>query len=89
MVSWEQVHRADTEMFSRIAEITNEDLSMPADGSLPMDAPALAVMKEHRFNTLLAPLPKKSATAGQKREPALELEELRAENKRLKAAWAK
>eukprot|EP00973_Karenia_brevis_P093665 12418457-Karenia_brevis.AAC.1 len=87
-ISWEQVHRADVELFARIAEITNEDLSLPSDGSMPMDAAATAVMREHRFNTLLAPLPKRSP-GNPKRESPSELEELRAENKRLKTAQSK
>eukprot|EP00973_Karenia_brevis_P061764 8589436-Karenia_brevis.AAC.1 len=87
-ISREQVHRADVELFARIAEITNEDLSMPANGKLPMDDAATTIMKEHRFNTLLAPLPKRNA-GPQKREPNSELDDLRAENKRLKATQSK
>eukprot|EP00973_Karenia_brevis_P018151 2492443-Karenia_brevis.AAC.2 len=52
-----------------------------------MDKPAEQVMQEHRFNTLLAPLPKKAGPPS-KREPPSEIEELRNEVKRLKAAQA-
>eukprot|EP00973_Karenia_brevis_P046412 6435013-Karenia_brevis.AAC.1 len=41
-VSWEQVYRADQELHSRLPEIKCEDLSLPGDGSLPLDN---AVMK--------------------------------------------
>eukprot|EP00973_Karenia_brevis_P068895 9578447-Karenia_brevis.AAC.1 len=55
-VSLEQVLQADKEIFTRAAELAKEDLSLRADGKLPLDDLILKILNEPRVQALLFPL---------------------------------
>eukprot|EP00973_Karenia_brevis_P027624 3807467-Karenia_brevis.AAC.1 len=52
-ITVDQVHRADVEIFTRAAELANEDLSKAHDGSLPLDAIMKQILVEPRIQALL------------------------------------
>ena len=81
-VTLDQVHRVDCEIFSRLTELVQEDLSLDEMGKPPLDTLLPIVMNEPRIQAMLFP-PRSGTT---RREPDGELQELRAEVKRLKSS---
>eukprot|EP00973_Karenia_brevis_P063913 8884316-Karenia_brevis.AAC.1 len=77
----DQVKRADFEVFMRVTELLEEDLSVRADNSLPIDSVLPGVLLEPRIQAIMVPLP---AASGSKREPNDEVAQLREQVKRLK-----
>eukprot|EP00973_Karenia_brevis_P083040 11512737-Karenia_brevis.AAC.1 len=59
-ISVQQINKADVFLFSRLSELTEGDLSRPADGSLPLDGHATKILQEFKFSALLNPLPMRS-----------------------------
>eukprot|EP00973_Karenia_brevis_P069356 9644095-Karenia_brevis.AAC.1 len=83
-VSMDQTRAADFEVFVRMTEMLEEDLSIRADNKLPIDSVLPSILLEPRIQALLVPLP---ASSGSKREPpSNEVAQLREQVKRLKGA---
>eukprot|EP00973_Karenia_brevis_P068724 9555050-Karenia_brevis.AAC.1 len=61
----EQVKRADFEVFARVTELLEEDLSLRGDNLLPMDSVLPGVLLEPRIQAAMVALP---AGSGVKRE---------------------
>eukprot|EP00973_Karenia_brevis_P005525 752045-Karenia_brevis.AAC.1 len=72
----DQIHRADIELFTRAAELAEEDLSLAPDGSLALDGLMQKIMAEPRIQALLFPYRNSS---GSKRESDDEVSRLREE----------
>eukprot|EP00971_Amphidinium_carterae_P144379 2861457-Amphidinium_carterae.2 len=56
-VSWEQVKRADAELFMRLAELTQGNLGRSSDGRRPLDQHVMATFSAAPVSQLLMALP--------------------------------
>ena len=81
-VSLDQVLKADVEIFTRAAQVCGEDLSMPGDGSYPLDKPILQIIHEPRIQSLMFHMRAHERT--RQRNDSSEVERLQRELKRLR-----
>eukprot|EP00973_Karenia_brevis_P001363 185223-Karenia_brevis.AAC.1 len=79
----DQIKRADFEIFSRAAELLEEDLSIRTDATLPLDSVIPRILVEPRIQALMMPLP---TASGSKRNNEDEVERLREQVKYLKGS---
>jgi len=94
-VSLEQLRRADMEVFRQLSDRCRQGVRRAPDGLRPFDAHIPTILASPAFRYLLMPLPGRGGVSGSsdegtagagKRSLERTVQELRAENKRLRAA---
>ena len=81
-ITLDQVLKTDAEIFTRAAQVCGEDLSMPADGTYPLDNVIHRIMNEPRIQALMFHI--RAPERGRQRNESSEIDRLQREVKRLR-----